>query len=81
MDLKPLIEEFYENVAEIAMSKYVAVRSEVLRPILRRLLGSDREAFDAMMWLVGWVQFKSQGCAWREGEIARLIDRRINGGE
>ncbi len=78
MDLKPLIEEFRENGAETGLDKYAAVRCDVLRPILARLLATDREAFDAIMWLIWWVQFKSQGCEWREGEIARLIERRIN---
>lgn len=78
MDLKPLIEEFRDNGTETGMDKYSAVRAETLRPILARLLNTDREAFDAMMWLVWWVQFKSQGCAWREGEIAKLIERRLN---
>jgi len=71
--LKSLVEEFKANGTETRMRRDDARRDDVLRPILARLLTTDPQAFDAMMWLIWWVVFKEQGCEWREKEIGNLI--------
>ncbi len=75
MSLNPLLKEF--NGIDAKLDKYAAIRIETLKPILCRLLETDREAFEAMLWLVWWVEHKSQGCEWREHEIARLFQKKI----
>jgi hypothetical protein len=73
MNLKSLIDEFRESGTETRMKRDDAVRDDVIRPILARLLTTDQQAFDAMMWLIWWVEFKDQGCEWRSSEIGRLL--------
>jgi hypothetical protein len=75
--LKALLEEFRTNGTETRMKRDDAVRDDVMRPILARLLTTDPEAFDAMMWLIWWVEFKDQGCEWRSKEIGTLLQRLV----
>lgn len=75
MTLKSLLDEFRGNGTETRMRRDDAMRDDVMRPILARLLATDPAAFDAMMWLIWWVEFKQQGCEWREKEIGNLLKR------
>ena len=60
------------------MDKYAAIDPSVILNVVARVKDTDTEAAELIRWLTWWVQFKTNGCAWREREIANLIEKGIS---